>query len=112
MMKHFEAVTGFQTEDLPYFEDKVGFIAREVNPDAQEGRLDWIVEIAGLPELSDWVPGAKIDVKKLLKLRDSDECREFRQWLRGIDFETDEGIKARFETRTSMCVTPRPRAFA
>jgi hypothetical protein len=58
-----------------------------------------VVAVAGLPGLDDLPDGQRIDAGRLLELRDSAECREFRTWLREIDTESNQEIEARF---TSM----------
>lgn len=37
------------------------------------------------------------DLEKLLKLRRSDEMRDFRRWLRTIDAESDDELRSRVE---------------
>lgn len=98
LMKHLQGVTGFQDDEFPLFEDKVGFLLRSLDPEVQEDRFDRIVRLGGLPELSGLPEGVKIDVRKLLNLRDSDECKEFRKWLREVDSETDDEIQRRFDS--------------
>lgn len=102
LMQHLEGVTGFRAEEFPFFEDKVGFMVRQLDPSAQEERFDRIVEITGLPGLAPLLSGTKINVNKLLKLRDSDECRDLRTWLRSVDKETDAEINDRFDSIRSQ----------
>lgn len=96
LMKNFEAVTGFKDDDVALFERKAAFVWSQMNPASQEGRLDRVIAIAGLPDLSTLPAGTAIRVDHLLRLRDSDECRQLRQWVRNIDSETDEQIEAEF----------------
>jgi hypothetical protein len=96
-MQSFNGVTGFQDAEVPYFEDKLDFLMRQIDPDVQEQRFERIVTIAGLPSLEPLPAGATIDVDKLLKFREQDECKELRTWLRGIDTQTDQEISERFE---------------
>jgi hypothetical protein len=97
-MDSFNAVSGFQLEEYPFFENRIDFLLRQLSPDAQEERFDRVVAIAGLPEVGGISPTATLSVKKLLKLRESSECREFRAWLRTIDTETDKEIQERFDS--------------
>jgi hypothetical protein len=97
-MESFEAVTGFQAEEVPLFEKKLSFILRHVDPDAQEQRFERIATIGGLPGVDGLPAGTTINVDRLLKLRDDAECRELRRWIRNVDSETDEEINARFES--------------
>jgi hypothetical protein len=97
-MESLNAVTGFQVDEMPFFEKKLSFIFRQLDPDAQERRFERIVTIGGLPGADGLPAGSTIDVDRLLKLRDDAECRELRSWLRNVDSETDEEINARFES--------------
>lgn len=95
-MESFEAVTGFQADEVPLFERKLSLILRQVDPDAQEQRFERIATIGGLPGVDGLPAGSTIDVDRLLKLREDAECGELRRWLRNVDSETDEEINARF----------------
>jgi hypothetical protein len=99
MMASFNAITGFQREEFPLFEEKLSFIARQVDPEAQEVRFERVVTIGGLPDVEDLMgTGGKVDVTKLLKIRDSNECRELRDWIRNVDAQTDAEIQSQFES--------------
>lgn len=88
-MRTHNALSGVLGEDLPILMRKLDFITRELAPQNQERQFGRVVELAGFPDV---VPGTKLDVEKLLKVRDSRECREFRQWLQGIDSATDNEL--------------------
>jgi hypothetical protein len=98
LMRELQGVTGFQDSEFPFFEDKIGFLMRDLDPDVQEERFERIVEIAGLPSLAGSPAATTVDAGRLLKLRETDECRELRAWLRTVDKETDAEINARFES--------------
>lgn len=95
-MKTYNSLSGFRDSELPIFEQRVSWLEQQLDPAAQERRFDRVVEIAGLPGLDNLPSGQRIDVERLLKLRDSEECRDFRRWLRGVSSETDREIEARF----------------
>jgi hypothetical protein len=101
-MRTFKALSGVLGDDVPVLTRKFDFLAREIAPQSQERRFSRVIEVAGLP---DGDGQTKVDVDKLLEVRDSQECREFRQWLQGIDTLADEelhrrlvGLKARTDT--------------
>lgn len=94
-MRSFNAISGFQDDEYSLFESRVEFLMRQLRPDAQEQRFDRIITLAGLPDVNEETSRRQIDVKKLMKVRQSDECKEFRAWLRGIDQTTDEEIERR-----------------
>jgi hypothetical protein len=41
----------------------------------------------------DFKPGQRVDVERLLKVRESAECREFREWLSSAENMSDAQIK-------------------
>jgi hypothetical protein len=49
-MERFQAVTGFKVE-LDLFEEKLGFLARRLDPDASYKRFDRVVELLDLPDV-------------------------------------------------------------
>jgi hypothetical protein len=96
LMKDFGAVTGFREDEVALFERKVSSVLSQVDPASQERRLDRVIAIAGLPDLSVLPVKTGIRVDRLLRLRESDECRELREWVRNLDSETDDQIEAEF----------------
>ena len=96
-MESFNAVTGFQQNELPMFEKKLSLLMRQLDPDAHEKRLERVITIGDLPGFSDLPLGTTIDAKRLLELRNDSECRDLRHWLRAVDSETDDEINARFD---------------
>jgi hypothetical protein len=89
-MESYEAVTGFRENELPIAEKKLSYLARQLDPEAQEERFGRVITIAGLPD-PETVAGA-VNVERLLEVRESRELREFRQWLRTLDNASDEEI--------------------
>jgi hypothetical protein len=96
VMQAFESVSGFRDSEVPVFEDRLDVLAAQLDPDRQERRFERVAAIAGVPALDDLQADQQIDMNRLLKLRDSDQCREFRAWLRRIDSESDQEIDERF----------------
>ena len=112
LMEGFEAVTGFQKHELPLFDEKLSFLARQIDPEEQEVHFERVVTIAGLPDVEDLLStGRTVDVARLLKVRDSPECRDLRSWIRNVDTQTDEEIGSQFEdvrSRLASVVESRP----
>jgi hypothetical protein len=88
-MEAYQAVSGFKEGELPIAEAKFQFLAAQLDPSAQEERFGRVVSIAGLPDPED---EHAVNVDKLLEVRESEELREFRQWLRTLDAASDEEI--------------------
>lgn len=51
-----------------------------------------MIEIAGLPQVSD---PTEVDLLRVLEIHNTDECREFRQWLSTIDSASDPELSER-----------------
>ncbi len=80
-MRAFSALTGFRWSELNMFEDKVDFIINAISPEATQERARNIFSWPQFPNLEEAIRDKKVDIKTLLKVRDSTECREFRRWL-------------------------------
>ncbi|MFI5102102.1 MAG: hypothetical protein ACHP9V_01900 [Terriglobales bacterium] len=89
-MQAYSAITGFLDTEAPLLFGKFSSLVAPLNPAAAEKQFERVIELAELPDFS---PGQKVDVQKLLKARDSAECREFREWLSNLDSASDAGIK-------------------
>jgi hypothetical protein len=89
-MKAYSAVSGFRDADLPLFRHKLDFLADTVSSETREGTFQRVIDIAGLPHFP--TDGETINIEKLLKIRDSCEAREFRDWLGGVGQATKEEI--------------------
>jgi hypothetical protein len=48
--------------------------------------------VASIADIGEPLAGSKIDVDKLLEIRSSAECREFKNWLDDADSLTDEEV--------------------
>jgi hypothetical protein len=92
-MQRFRGVTGFQPDELPLFEAKLSFLARQLDPEAHAERFERVLEIAGLPEVDPDPTKKDVDLPRLLEILESDEVHEFRTWMRSLDSLTDAEIK-------------------
>jgi hypothetical protein len=54
-----------------------------------------------------------VDVKTLLKIRESDECRSFKQWLSGSEALSDKELRERsldsLEKFVRLCIAESER---
>lgn len=89
-MQAHSAITGFLDGEAPILFGKLAGIVAPLNPRIAEGQFERVIELADVP---DFRPGQKVNVELLLKVRDSSECREFREWLGTIETVSDAEIK-------------------
>ncbi len=92
----YHAITGFRETEIALAREKLAFLVKEVDPDAQEGRFERVISLAGLPDPE--TAEGTVNVQKLLEVRNTEEIREFRQWLRTLDQVSDEDIKERVDS--------------
>lgn len=102
----FNALSGFREEEIHLFQEKLSFLAGLASTGKIESDFQRVIEIKNLPNFSSELVGVKID--QLLKVRDSSEAREFRDWLRGSEDLTEKeindqvaGLRARAGLRTT-----------
>ncbi|MGH9742130.1 MAG: hypothetical protein ACRD51_07230 [Candidatus Acidiferrum sp.] len=89
-MSAYSAITGFEESESNLLFGKFAGILRPLNPNLQEDQFTRVATIAGFPEL---IAGKRVDVERLLTVRDSAELREFRDWLSKLDSLSDEQIR-------------------
>jgi len=77
----YSALTGSVGKDLKLFREKFSLLAESISPEEKETQFQRIIEIGGLPSFRDKDSSFKVDIEKLLKIRESRECREFRDWI-------------------------------
>lgn len=92
-MESYGAVTGFQAGELPIMEEKLGFLARQLDPDAQQERFERVIELVGLPDVNADPKVQDVDMGRLLEIVSDDEAQAFRRWLRGIDSLDDAAVE-------------------
>ncbi len=95
-MKRHNALATFNEDDLPLLDDKLDFLIREVNPEAQRDRLRRVLTITGMPDIERAAGDGSLKIPRLLEVRESRECREFREWLSSVDSASDRDIQDRF----------------
>jgi hypothetical protein len=89
-MQAYSAITGFLDREAPLLFGRLAGVMAPLNPDVAEGQFQRVIELADIP---DFKPGQKVDVERLLRARDSAECREFREWLSSAEDMSDSQIK-------------------
>jgi len=94
-MRAFSALSGFKHADLPLFEDKLSFITASIDPAVREGRARKILAWPELPDLAAAISNKRVHMDRLLELRESTECADFRNWLWSTDDLADEELHER-----------------
>jgi hypothetical protein len=94
-MQRHTAVTGMPDDSAELLDAKLATILAISAPDQQLENFRRVVNIKGLPDFEAHVHEKKLDVDKLLQVRETAECREFRQWLRGSTEVTHDDIVKR-----------------
>jgi len=94
-MRVFSAVTGFRENELSIFEDKVEFIINNISPAPVEEKLSRILSWQNFPDLYSAITSRKLNIESLLKIRESNECKEFRNWLWSCDSLEVKEMEAR-----------------
>ena len=89
-MQQYNAISSFDESDAPLLFGKIAGVIAQYNPLIEEHSFLRVLEITDLPEL---LAFGRIDVKKLLTIRESIECREFRAWLSSADQLNDAELK-------------------
>jgi hypothetical protein len=92
-MKTCDAVSGIAEGDLPVLQAKLGAVASLVQKNESEKQFERIGTLMGLrmPVFGQ----TKVDAEKLLKIRESDDCRAFRDWLTNASSLSDKEVKDR-----------------
>jgi hypothetical protein len=89
-MAAYSALTGFLESEAPLLFGKLAGILAPQNPSIAEEQFKRVIEVADVP---DFKPGQKVDVEKLMKIRESAECRDFRGWLSTVQDISDAEIR-------------------
>jgi hypothetical protein len=99
-MKGYSALSGFRDEELPLFRHKLDFMAEVLSSHSKERSFQRVVDIAGLPQLAS--QEGTVNVENLLKIRESSEAREFRDWLGSIGRCSDAEVAERVSSLRNL----------
>lgn len=100
-MNAYSALTGFIGNDLPLVHAQLQFLATSVSPETKNREFSRVMTIAGMPDFSEAVTERKVNMGRLLEVREMDECREFRDWLATIGDASDKDIEERLNSLRS-----------
>ena len=89
-MSAYSSITGFLQTEAPLLFGKLAGIVAPLNPNVAEEQFKRVLDLADVP---DFKSGQRVDVEKLLAIRESSECRDFRGWLSTIEGVSDEDVQ-------------------
>lgn len=92
-MKTYSALSGFLEDEISVFSHRLNFLVEAISPGAQEHRMERVLTIKGMGDVDPAEGIINVDVHKLLEIRQSRECQEFREWLRNTDTASDAEIQ-------------------
>lgn len=97
-MAAYSAISGFAEDEAPLLFGKLSGIIGPLNPTETEEQFTRVAEIAGIGEP---LPGSMIDIDAVLEIRDSNECRAFKNWLDDAGSLSDEELAEIFTSLRS-----------
>lgn len=97
-MEAYNAVTIFDDEDSALFDQKYKFIVNQLDEHYVHSELSRIVKIIGLPDFSQTGVKYKINIEKLLKVKQSDEFLLFRNFLKNSNKFNDKELEGLFKS--------------
>jgi hypothetical protein len=80
-MKRDQAVTALSDDSTRLMEAKLEYLWRAARPDDPVAQFHRVIAVAGLPSFDEAVNEGSIDIERLLEVRTTPECREFREFL-------------------------------
>jgi hypothetical protein len=89
-MEEYSAISHFEENEAPLLFGKIYGVVAPINPKFDEHAFLRVIAVTDIPEL---IANRRINVEELLKIRATDECREFRSWLSTTDRIDDAELK-------------------
>jgi hypothetical protein len=89
-MAEYSAISHFEENEAPLLFGKIHSLVTQLNPEPDEQAF---LRVIGVTEIPKMIENRRIDVEKLVKIRATDECREFRDWLSTTDNMDDAELR-------------------
>jgi hypothetical protein len=89
-MAEYGAISHFENSEAPLLFGKIHSLVGQLNPKLDEQAFLRVIGVTEIPKL---IENRRIDVDELLRIKETDECREFRSWLATTDSIDDEKLK-------------------
>jgi hypothetical protein len=117
-MERDNAVGGIKEDSLAIMEWKLKSLWQALRPDEKLEQFYRVQSIAELPDFGDELRDPGLDMKKFLEVRQSAECREFREFVsKSASLSDDElrsrttSLRAKIGNRVSSAVGKTLRAL-
>jgi hypothetical protein len=95
-MNRYSALSGSRPGDLPLFVGKFKFAVEHYSSEGQEAEFQRLITVNSLPDLDPQEPEQYVDIPRLIAITQTDECREFRHWLKTVHGAADEEIERQY----------------
>lgn len=102
-MDVFDSISGFKPDESELFDKKIERIYNISSSYQDEQNFNRFREIYKFPKL-EIDKTITIDIEKLLKIRDSKDCIEFREWIAKIDNYSDNEIDEQLNNYKSKLI--------
>lgn len=98
-MKEFKCLIGYREDEIPIFDSKLDILTSQINPNKELiPNFRKIVSAKGLPDFTQAIAESRIDIVKLLDIRESKACHDFRTWLWSQESIDEEELKERLNS--------------
>lgn len=94
-MERDNAVGGIKEDSLAIMEWKLKSLWQALRPDEKVEQFYRVQSIAELPDFGDELRNSGLDMKKFLEVRQSAECREFREFVSKSASLSDDELRSR-----------------
>ncbi|MGH7800516.1 MAG: hypothetical protein ACREOW_07790 [Thermodesulfobacteriota bacterium] len=98
-MREFNCLVGYRENEVPIFSSKLDFLVERIATDRKLiPNFHRVLSAKGLPNFSEAVGEGRIDLLKVLEIRESRECVDFRTWLWSQDNIDETELKERLNS--------------
>jgi hypothetical protein len=89
-MAEYSAISHFEDSEAELLFGKISTLMAQLNPGYDERAF---LRVIGVTEIPNLMENRRIDAKELLKVRATNECKEFRNWLSTTDRVDDAELR-------------------
>lgn len=91
-LRHHDAVFGMRSDEVELFDSRIRALWLMASPGEPERQMNRVLQLKGLPDIDAAVRSGAISLKAVLEIRETEECRLFRQWLRDTSHLSDDDV--------------------